>query len=113
MKWISCVCLRQFLYPSEDDMYKLVRFLIEKLSESGDGVAEIVNGNVEGTSEYLRPKVEHLNLSEAIHDERIGSGFREDVFLKEETIEDPLGVSRVKVSEKAESPSTAKVCSLC
>ncbi|XP_059666746.1 uncharacterized protein LOC132312404 isoform X2 [Cornus florida] len=26
-------CLRQFLYPSEDDLYKLVRFLVEKLSE--------------------------------------------------------------------------------
>jgi hypothetical protein len=26
-------CLRQFLYPSEEDLYKLVRFLVERLSE--------------------------------------------------------------------------------
>lgn len=26
-------CLRQFLYPSEDDLYKLIRFLVERLSE--------------------------------------------------------------------------------
>jgi hypothetical protein len=25
--------LRQFLYPSEEDLYKLVRFLVERLSE--------------------------------------------------------------------------------
>lgn len=27
-------CLRQFLYPSEEDSYKLVRFLVERLAES-------------------------------------------------------------------------------
>ncbi|XP_018813451.1 coiled-coil domain-containing protein 22 isoform X2 [Juglans regia] len=26
-------CLRQFLYPSEEDLYKLIRFLVERLSE--------------------------------------------------------------------------------
>jgi hypothetical protein len=26
-------CLRQFLYPSEEDLYKLVRFLVERLFE--------------------------------------------------------------------------------
>ncbi|XP_021906113.1 coiled-coil domain-containing protein 22 homolog isoform X3 [Carica papaya] len=30
--------LRQFLYPSEEDLYKLVRFLVERLSESPEGV---------------------------------------------------------------------------
>lgn len=29
-------CLRQFLYPSEEDSYKLIRFLVEKLSESSE-----------------------------------------------------------------------------
>lgn len=31
-------CLRQFLYPSEEDLYKLVRFLVEKLSTSSEAV---------------------------------------------------------------------------
>lgn len=31
-------CLRQFLYPSEEDLFKLVRFLVERLSESSVGV---------------------------------------------------------------------------
>ncbi|KAJ9672460.1 hypothetical protein PVL29_025896 [Vitis rotundifolia] len=30
-------CLQQFLYPSEEDLYKLVRFLVEKLPESSEG----------------------------------------------------------------------------
>lgn len=35
----DCMCsLRQFLYPSEEDLYKLVRFLVERLSESPEGV---------------------------------------------------------------------------
>lgn len=31
-------CLRQFLYPSEEDLYKLARFLVERLSESSKDV---------------------------------------------------------------------------
>lgn len=31
-------CLRQFLYPSEEDLYKLVRFLVERLSGSSEAV---------------------------------------------------------------------------
>ncbi|XP_010462447.1 PREDICTED: coiled-coil domain-containing protein 22-like isoform X2 [Camelina sativa] len=31
-------CLRQFLHPSEDDSYRLVRFLVERLSEKNEGV---------------------------------------------------------------------------
>ncbi|XVF77016.1 hypothetical protein PTKIN_Ptkin14bG0006400 [Pterospermum kingtungense] len=31
-------CLRQFLYPSEEDSYKLVRFLVERLSGSSEAV---------------------------------------------------------------------------
>lgn len=30
-------CLRQLLYPSEEDLYKLVRFLVERLSEPSEG----------------------------------------------------------------------------
>lgn len=30
-------CLRQFLYPSEEDLYKLIRFLVEKLSDMSEG----------------------------------------------------------------------------
>ncbi|XP_042498002.1 coiled-coil domain-containing protein 22 isoform X2 [Macadamia integrifolia] len=30
-------CLRQFLYPSEEDSHKLVRFLVEKISETSQG----------------------------------------------------------------------------
>lgn len=33
-KRIYIYCLRQFLYPSEEDMYKLIRFLVGRLSES-------------------------------------------------------------------------------
>lgn len=31
---IRCLCLQQFLYPSEEDMYELIRFLVGRLSES-------------------------------------------------------------------------------
>ncbi|XP_059443174.1 uncharacterized protein LOC132175302 isoform X2 [Corylus avellana] len=46
-------CLRQFLYPSEDDLYKLVRFLVERLSElSQDGrTADVKDVNARRTEE--------------------------------------------------------------
>lgn len=37
-------CLRQFLYPSEEDLYKLIRFLVERLSESSE-LGKDVDGN--------------------------------------------------------------------
>ncbi|XP_059443601.1 uncharacterized protein LOC132175618 isoform X2 [Corylus avellana] len=46
-------CLRQFLYPSEDDLYKLVRFLVERLSDlSQDGrTADVKDVNARRTEE--------------------------------------------------------------
>lgn len=33
-------CLRQFLYPSEEDSYKLIRFLVERLSELSEDIGK-------------------------------------------------------------------------
>lgn len=46
-------CLQQFLYPSEEDMYKLVRFLVEKLPESSEG-GKSLGGNDISVKEKLK-----------------------------------------------------------
>ncbi|KAL9680045.1 hypothetical protein QQ045_017918 [Rhodiola kirilowii] len=103
--YLGDISFHQFLYPSEDDLYKLVRFLIEKLSESGAEVPELNKGNVASTSEHLRPTIE---LSETKDDGNIASEFLENAILKAEYQEDPLGVSRVNAPEKAESSHLIK-----
>ncbi|XP_023007785.1 coiled-coil domain-containing protein 22 isoform X2 [Cucurbita maxima] len=35
-------CLQQFLYPSEEDLYKLIRFLVERLPEVSDGKSKVL-----------------------------------------------------------------------
>ncbi|CAM8958750.1 unnamed protein product [Rhodiola kirilowii] len=103
--YLGDISFHQFLYPSEDDLYKLVRFLIEKLSESGADVPVLNKGNVASTSGHLRPKVE---LSETKDDGNIASEIQENAILKAEYQEDPLGVSRVNAPEKAESSHLIK-----
>lgn len=39
-------CLRQFLHPSEDDSYRLVRFLVERLSEKNERTKASPAGDV-------------------------------------------------------------------
>lgn len=34
--------LQQFLYPSEEDLYKLIRFLVERLPEASDGKSKVL-----------------------------------------------------------------------
>lgn len=46
-------CLQQFLYPSEEDLYKLVRFLVEKLPESSEG-AKSAEGNDIGPGNEIK-----------------------------------------------------------
>lgn len=38
--------MRQFLHPSEDDSYRLVRFLVERLSEKNEGVKTSTAGDI-------------------------------------------------------------------
>lgn len=57
-------CLRQFLYPSEDDLYKLIRFLVERLSESSEGgrLADVndVNGRRKAKGDKSERHLEDL-----------------------------------------------------
>lgn len=51
------VLLRQFLYPSEEDSFKLIRFLVERLSESSKGGtigdrSDVKNDEFESYLEY-------------------------------------------------------------
>lgn len=46
-------CLRQFLHPSQDDSYRLIRFLVERLSEKNEGIKASPGGDIAS-----RPKVE-------------------------------------------------------
>ncbi|CAM8949725.1 unnamed protein product [Rhodiola kirilowii] len=103
--YLGDISFHQFLYPSEDDLYKLVRFLIEKLSESGAEVPVLNKGNVATISEHLRPKVK---ISETKDNGNIASEIRENATLKAEYEEDPLGVSRVNAPDKAESSHLIK-----
>ncbi|KAI3944554.1 hypothetical protein MKW92_034953, partial [Papaver armeniacum] len=73
-------CLRQFLYPSEEDSYKLVRFLVDKLSEISEGGKEAdLNERVASLVVEPRVKEEVRESSSAASDELI--------------INDPLGAS--------------------
>lgn len=68
------VLLRQFLYPSEEDSCKLVRFLVERLSElSGSGVEDMGRvkedsfesnvGNHRSGDDRLGPKWDEFTLN--------------------------------------------------
>lgn len=59
-------CLRQFLHPSEDDSYRLVRFLVERLSERN-----------EGRKTSSRPKVENFR---DISDDRMVNEDKDETF---------------------------------
>ncbi|ESQ29884.1 hypothetical protein EUTSA_v10011545mg [Eutrema salsugineum] len=48
-------CLRQFLHPSQDDSYRLIRFLVERLSEENEGIKTSTAGDIAS-----RPKVENF-----------------------------------------------------
>lgn len=72
----ECIsCLRQFLYPSEEDMYKLIRFLVGRLSETSltavspetkdnnaTAMVNIDNLDADDEGQDLHTKVEDLKL---------------------------------------------------
>ncbi|XP_010480137.1 PREDICTED: uncharacterized protein LOC104758871 isoform X2 [Camelina sativa] len=64
-------CLRQFLHPSEDDSYRLVRFLVERLSEKNEGVKNSPAGDLASRTkmEYFRDISEDPMVKEDNKDE--------------------------------------------
>uniref|UniRef100_A0A7N0VL06 CCDC22 coiled-coil domain-containing protein n=1 Tax=Kalanchoe fedtschenkoi TaxID=63787 RepID=A0A7N0VL06_KALFE len=109
--YLGDISFHQFLYPSKDDLYKLVRFLIEKLStasENGAGGTENEEDNVASTFKNLRPKFELLHLSKTKNDGSIASELSDEAISELENQEDPLRDSRVNAYEKAESPHLIK-----
>jgi hypothetical protein len=48
-------CLRQFLYPSEEDLYKLVRFLVERLYELSEDrrTADVKDVNARSRPDFV------------------------------------------------------------
>lgn len=62
----ECIsCLRQFLYPSEEDMYKLIRFLVGRLSESSQ---TSVSANVKDSNANGMMNVENTKRSSSDDD---------------------------------------------
>ncbi|KAG7595315.1 Coiled-coil domain-containing protein 22 [Arabidopsis thaliana x Arabidopsis arenosa] len=53
--YISDMSYYKFLHPSEDDSYRLVRFLVERLSEKNEGIKTLTAGDIAS-----RPKVENF-----------------------------------------------------
>lgn len=64
-------CLRQFLHPSEDDSYRLVRFLVERLSEKNERIKASPASDIAS-----RPKME-INVRDS----------SEDMILNDETFD--------------------------
>lgn len=66
--------VRQFLYPSEEDLYKLVRFLVGRLAESSSSEAQKASDEKNITVEVI-PQLEELRLeNEALESARLDSG---------------------------------------
>ncbi|EOA40214.1 hypothetical protein CARUB_v10008938mg [Capsella rubella] len=59
-------CLRQFLHPSEDDSYRLVRFLVERLSEKNQGLQTSLAADlaIRPTMENFRDTSEEMMVKE-------------------------------------------------
>ncbi|XP_012071072.1 coiled-coil domain-containing protein 22 homolog isoform X2 [Jatropha curcas] len=90
-------CLRQLLYPSEEDLYKLVRFLVERLSESSNVVKIPHLNNVKATNK-INENNSMGNLEDWI-EKTDSKGF--DLDHPQEKLED-LSLSNV-LSESSES----------
>lgn len=58
-------CIRQFLYPSEEDLYKLVRFLVKRLSELPEGHGEAADKRNISTGENANAQRADLNFDGA------------------------------------------------
>ncbi|XP_048131393.1 coiled-coil domain-containing protein 22 homolog isoform X5 [Rhodamnia argentea] len=67
---ICCLCLRQFLYPSEEDMYELIRLLVGRLSES------VVVGEANDVS-YVDSKDKEEDWSRHAARDRIGKVYND------------------------------------
>ncbi|XP_010501207.1 PREDICTED: coiled-coil domain-containing protein 22-like isoform X2 [Camelina sativa] len=66
-------CLRQFLHPSEDDSYRLVRFLVERLSEKNEGLETSPAGDLASRSkmETFRDNVQDMMVKDETFDMHI------------------------------------------
>ena len=85
-------CLQQFLYPSEEDLYKLVRFLVEKLPESSEGAIsaggneirareKIKEDDLPGTSKHWSEKDDNQGVDQ--HFPNVGAKSKENSEVQE------------------------------
>ncbi|KAA8527087.1 hypothetical protein F0562_008684 [Nyssa sinensis] len=97
------ISFHKFLYPSEEDLYKLVRFLVERLSELSEvGItadkrninasATIMNDDLKGTSKDWTPKADSQGVD--LNDQEVRTGLK-GLRLKTEVPES----SNSKISE--------------
>lgn len=89
--------IRQFLYPSEEDLYKLVRFLVGKLSESS-GARISSSGDEDSRSCAAKEKLG--GIGKTARNEEILNGLN-DLKLKTQAFESSsvLGSGEIRVED--------------
>lgn len=111
--------LRQFLYPSEEDLYKLIRFLVERLSELpkkvkvADGKGVDVRGNInkstlEGNGET---DLDHQKIRDQLEECRLENELPQSS-NSEDVASDSVSSSRVQDYNKNDVTGviSGKVC---
>lgn len=94
--------IRQFLYPSEDDLYKLVRFLVGKLSES-PGARTSPLGDEDSGSCAAKEKLG--GTGKTAESEEILNGLN-DLKLKTHAFESSYRISQGDITERSAEPNS-------
>lgn len=89
--------IRQFLYPSEEDLYNLVRFLVGKLSESS-GARKAALGDDDNRRCAAKE-------GETVQNEEILNGFK-DLRLKTRALESSYMISQDDLTQRAAAPNS-------
>ncbi|KAL8462167.1 hypothetical protein ACS0TY_033297 [Phlomoides rotata] len=95
----SSASTRQFLYPSEEDLYKLVRFLVGKLSEFSGARTPPENSRNCSAKEKLR------GTGKTEQNEEILNGLN-DMRLKTQAFESSYRMSQGELAERSAEPNS-------
>lgn len=94
-------CLQQFLYPSEEDLYKLIRFLVERLPEASDGKFKVLedydgrNGLKAETSKcFVEDQSDKVDADDSVFTHQMVEGKFADLNIIDEEVESSDSIVR-------------------